>query len=64
MEAKYKLEEESQLLKANYPNKFLDEELNYMKEIRETYFLPSKEDPNVEENIDKTEPKISFEITD
>ena len=40
MEAKCKLEEESQLLKDDYPNKYLDEELNYMKEIRETYFLP------------------------
>jgi hypothetical protein len=26
------------------PNKYLDEELNYMKEIREAYFLPPKDD--------------------
>ena len=38
MESKYKLEEETQQLKSKLPNKYLDIELNYMKEIRETYF--------------------------
>ena len=27
-------------MKADYPNKYLDVELNYMKEIREAYFIP------------------------
>ncbi len=31
------------MLKCNHPNKYLDQELNYMKEIRETYFLPKPE---------------------
>jgi len=44
MEAKFKLEEDSMLLKADYPNKYVDQELNYMKEIRETYFVPKEED--------------------
>ena len=44
MEAKHNYEQESKMLKADYPNKYLDVELNYMKEIRETYFLPKEED--------------------
>ena len=62
MEAKFKLEEESQLLKADFPNKYVDEELNYMKEIRETYFLPKEEDYV---DIAKESPiKKNYEITD
>lgn len=37
-------DEENELRKHNLPNKFLDHELNYMKEIRETYFKISPED--------------------
>lgn len=65
MEAKYKLEEESQLLKANYPNKYLDQELNYMKEIRETYFTPKPED-YWEEDLVKADTRglKAYEISD
>lgn len=38
MESKYQYNEEQQVIKSNMPNKFLDVELDYMKEIRETYF--------------------------
>lgn len=44
METKLMQDEENELRKHNLPNKFLDHELNYMKEIRETYFKISPED--------------------
>ena len=44
MEGKFKLEEEAQLMKEDYPNKYLDVELSYMKEIREAYFMPKEEE--------------------
>ena len=48
MESKHNYEQESKVLKADYPNKYLDVELSYMKEIRETYFKPKEEDFVVE----------------
>ncbi len=29
---------------ANYPNKYVDEEINCMKEIRKAYFTPNEEE--------------------
>lgn len=65
MEAKYKLEEESLMLKADYPNKYVDQELNYMKEIRQTYFMPKPEDLIEIEKSSYVETKVKdFEIND
>ena len=49
MEGKFRLEERSKALRTisnsdDYPNKYIDGELNYMKEIREAYFTPKKEE--------------------
>ena len=42
MENKWKLGEEQ--MKGEFPNKYLDVELNYMKEIREAYFMPTEKE--------------------
>ncbi|CDW71386.1 UNKNOWN [Stylonychia lemnae] len=63
MEAKFKLEEDSMLLKADYPNKYVDQELNYMKEIRETYFVP-KADDYIEEILPLVNKQKDYEICD
>lgn len=45
IQGKYQLEESSKSLQGeDYPNKYVDEELNYMKEIRKAYFLPKPEE--------------------
>ena len=36
-------------MKSNLPNKFLDVEIDYMKEIRETYFQIKEEDLSEDE---------------
>ena len=41
MEGKYKMEEQQIVSDADYPNKYLDEEINCMKEIRKAYFMPN-----------------------
>ena len=43
MDGKHRLHEQSTKIE-DYPNKYLDEELNYMKQIREAYFLPKPEE--------------------
>lgn len=51
MEAKYRLEEKSNTLKTPFPNKYIDEELMFMKEIRKAYFEPtSKELKQLDQN--------------
>ena len=44
MEGKYKMEEQQADNDADYPNKYLDEEINCMKEIRQAYFMPKQEE--------------------
>jgi hypothetical protein len=41
MEGKYKMEDQQNTNGDDYPNKYLDEEINYMKEIRQAYFMPN-----------------------
>ena len=55
----------------DYPNKYLDEEINYMKEIRQAYFMPNKEELQlVDRYYDKQDNRVRrtnqspFEITD
>lgn len=41
MEGRYKREEETnKMSNVDLPNKYIDNELNYMKEIRKAYFMP------------------------
>ncbi len=41
MEERYKREEETnKMSNVELPNKYIDNELNYMKEIRKAYFMP------------------------
>lgn len=41
MEGRYKREEETnKMSNVELPNKYIDNELNYMKEIRKAYFMP------------------------
>jgi hypothetical protein len=51
LDGKIKMEEETEMRKNNIPNKYVDVELNYMKEIRETYFKIKDEDVSDEEII-------------
>lgn len=45
MEGRYKREEESNKINnTELPNKYVDCELNYMKEIRKAYFMPREEE--------------------
>ena len=44
MEGKYQIEEKQSMSEANYPNKYVDEEINCMKEIRKAYFTPNEEE--------------------
>jgi hypothetical protein len=70
MEGKYKMEDQQNTNGDDYPNKYLDEEINYMKEIRQAYFMPNKEELQlVDRYYDKQDKRLRrtnqspFEIT-
>jgi hypothetical protein len=44
MEGKYKMEDRQIITNQDYPNKYVDEEINCMKEIRKAYFMPKPEE--------------------
>lgn len=54
-------------MKSNLPNKFLDVEIDYMKEIRETYFQIKEEDLSEDEKNGSTllrQKKNPYEISE
>ena len=64
MESKFKLEEETEFIKMNLPNKYLDIELNYMKQIREAYFQIKDQDVSDDEGEIKQSYMRQNEITE
>jgi len=44
IDSKLKMDEEAKYAQSNFPTKYVDVELNYMKEIRETYFTLKETD--------------------
>lgn len=63
MEGKHQQDREDALIKINYPNKYLDVELNYMKQIRDTYFVIKEDDIEQQDNTRKSHLK-AYEISD